>query len=155
MPSQHLVQFPQDLGVWGVSVIRFECGLVFKGSPFARILAMAHFAEVNNDGTVLRVCSVAETDINYLNFPASEFVGQTFLNSVGFTGLWKQTSYNNNFRKQYAGVGFTYDEVADVFVQPQPYASWSLDANSDWQAPTPKPEGDYMWDEETLAWVMV
>jgi hypothetical protein len=64
-----------------------------------------------------------------------------------------RTSYNNNIRKQYAGVGFVYDETADEFVAPQPYPSWSLDSNNDWQAPTPKPEGDYMWDEETLAWV--
>jgi hypothetical protein len=64
-----------------------------------------------------------------------------------------RTSYNNNIRKQYAGIGFTYDEVADVFVAPQPFPSWSLDLNHDWQAPEPKPEGDYTWDESTLAWV--
>ena len=65
----------------------------------------------------------------------------------------KRTSYNNTIRKQYAGIGFTYDAVKDQFVVPQPFASWSLDANNDWQAPTPKPEGDYTWDEATLAWV--
>jgi hypothetical protein len=65
----------------------------------------------------------------------------------------KRTSYNNNIRKQYAGIGFTYDAVKDQFVAPQPYASWSLDSNNDWQAPTAKPEGDYMWDESALAWV--
>jgi hypothetical protein len=66
-----------------------------------------------------------------------------------------RTSYNNNIRKQYAGVGFTYDEVADQFVRPQPYASWLLDANNDWQAPTPKPEGDFYWDEESLSWLAI
>jgi hypothetical protein len=65
----------------------------------------------------------------------------------------KRTSYNNNIRKQYAGIGFTYDAVKDQFVAPQPYASWSLDSNNDWQAPTPKPEGSFIWNEETLAWV--
>lgn len=65
----------------------------------------------------------------------------------------KRTSFNGNIRKQYAGVGFTYDVVKDQFVSPQPYASWSLDSNNDWQAPTPKPEGSFIWDEETLAWV--
>ena len=65
----------------------------------------------------------------------------------------KRTSYNGNIRKQYAGIGFTYDADADQFVAPQPYASWSLDSNNDWQAPTPKPEGSFTWDEETLAWV--
>jgi hypothetical protein len=64
-----------------------------------------------------------------------------------------RTSYNNNIRKQYAGVGFTYDAEADEFVAPQPFPSWSLDTNNDWQAPTPKPEGSFTWDEETLAWV--
>jgi hypothetical protein len=65
----------------------------------------------------------------------------------------KRTSYNNNIRKQYAGVGFTYDPIADVFVAPQPYSSWNLDANHDWQPPTPKPkEGFWIWNEETLSW---
>ena len=67
----------------------------------------------------------------------------------------KRTSYNNNIRKQYAGIGYSYNESADVFVAPKPFPSWSLDSNNDWQAPTAKPEGDYMWDEETLAWVAV
>ena len=65
----------------------------------------------------------------------------------------KRTSYNGNIRKQYAGIGFTYDSDADQFVAPQPYASWTLDSNNDWQAPTRKPEGSFTWDEETLAWV--
>lgn len=65
----------------------------------------------------------------------------------------KRTSYNSNIRKQYAGIGYTYNEEADVFVQPQPYPSWSLDINHDWQPPTAKPEGLYYWNEETLTWV--
>lgn len=64
-----------------------------------------------------------------------------------------RTSYNNNIRKQYAGIGFTYDESKDQFVAPQPYASWSLDSHNDWQAPTAKPEGDFYWDEESLSWL--
>jgi hypothetical protein len=66
-----------------------------------------------------------------------------------------RTSYNNNIRKQYAGVGYAYDADADQFVQPQPFASWSLDANNDWQAPTLKPEGNYYWDEESLSWLAI
>jgi len=66
-----------------------------------------------------------------------------------------RTSYNNNIRKQYAGIGFTYDADADQFVAPQPFASWSLDANNDWQAPTPKPEGAYSWNEESLSWLAI
>jgi len=67
----------------------------------------------------------------------------------------KRTSYNNSIRKQYAGVGFAYDSIKDQFVRPQPYASWSLDANNDWQAPTPKPEGAYSWNEESLSWLAI
>lgn len=67
----------------------------------------------------------------------------------------KRTSYNNNIRKQYAGIGYTYDVDADVFVTPQPFSSWTLDSNHDWQPPTPKPEGKYSWSEEDLAWVAV
>jgi hypothetical protein len=64
-----------------------------------------------------------------------------------------RTSYNNNIRKQYAGVGYFYDEAADEFVSPQPFPSWSLDDNNDWQPPTPQPEGDFFWDEESLSWL--
>jgi hypothetical protein len=68
-----------------------------------------------------------------------------------------QTSYNHNIRKQFAGTGYTYDSDSDVFVAPQPYPSWSLDDNSDWQAPTPMPEDDnlYNWNEETQNWDLV
>lgn len=63
-----------------------------------------------------------------------------------------RTSYNHNIRKQYAGIGFTYDADADVFVVPQPFPSWTLDENHDWQPPSPRPEGPHYWDEETLSW---
>lgn len=66
----------------------------------------------------------------------------------------KRTSYNNNIRKQYAGIGYSYNPVADVFIAPQPYPSWSLDDNFDWQPPTPAPSGfGWLWDEATLGWV--
>jgi hypothetical protein len=66
----------------------------------------------------------------------------------------KRTSYNNKIRKQYAGIGYKYDANVDLFIAPQPYPSWSLDNNFDWQAPTPKPEGmDWYWDEEIGNWV--
>lgn len=67
----------------------------------------------------------------------------------------KRTSYNNNIRRYFAGIGFSYDEVRDEFVFPQPYPSWTLDSNNDWQAPTPKPEGDFNWDEESLSWLAI
>jgi len=66
----------------------------------------------------------------------------------------KRTSYNNKIRKQYAGIGFTYNPEADVFIAPQPYPSWSLDSDFDWQPPVPKPEGlDWSWSEELGEWV--
>ena len=65
----------------------------------------------------------------------------------------KRTSYNNNIRKQYAGVGYTYDSVNDVFISPQPFPSWNLDSNLDWQSPVSKPEGLYHWDEDSLSWL--
>ena len=102
---------------------------------------MSHFAEIDNNNIVQRVI-VAEQD---------------FINSgaVGDSFRWVQTSYNNNFRKQYAGAGFTYDKVNDVFVRPQPYASWTLDSSYDWQPPTPKPDGIHTWNEGTQAWDVV
>jgi hypothetical protein len=68
----------------------------------------------------------------------------------------KRTSYNNRIRKQYAGIGFQYDDEADVFIAPQPFPSWSLDSNFDWQPPKPRPAGlGWIWDEEALEWVNV
>jgi hypothetical protein len=107
---------------------------------------MAHWAELDENNVVLRVTvgSNDEPDEGY----------GWLIENLG--GRWVQTSYNNNFRKQYAGIGYTYDEVADVFVAPQPYPSWVLDENHDWQAPVPMPsDGDWYWDEDSLAWIEV
>jgi hypothetical protein len=117
---------------------------------------MAYFAQIDDNGTVLQVIAVSNEDAPDPATANSEPLGQTFIADVlGLPGEWRQTSYNNNFRKQYAGPGFTYDADADVFIAPQPYQSWSLDANHDWQPPTPMPEegGPYDWDEDTLTWV--
>jgi len=66
----------------------------------------------------------------------------------------KRTSYNSNIRKQFAGIGYTYDAINDVFITPQPYPSWALDNNFNWQAPTPRPEGiGWYWDEDSLSWL--
>lgn len=119
---------------------------------------MAHFAELNNNNIVLRVIVVNNSDILDENGVESEEIGKTFCESL-FGGRWIQTSYNNNFRKQYAGIGFYYDEVADVFIAPQPYASWILDENYDWQAPVPRPEasesGFWVWDEDIINWEFI
>ena len=106
---------------------------------------MAHFAEINSDNQVLRVIVVADEH---------ETNGTEWCQNL-LGGTWVQTSYNNRIRKQYAGIGFTYDPDADVFVAPQPFPSWTLDSNHDWQPPTPKPEGNYYWNETELAWVAI
>lgn len=64
-----------------------------------------------------------------------------------------RTSYNHKIRKQFAGIGYTYDPDADVFIAPQPFPSWTLDANHDWQAPIAKPDGPHDWDEDNQQWV--
>jgi hypothetical protein len=73
---------------------------------------------------------------------------------LGDDTRWVQTSYNSNFRKNYAGIGMSYDPINDWFVTPQPYLSWTLDADAKWQAPVPYPtdEKPYTWNEETLSW---
>jgi len=103
---------------------------------------MSHFAEIDSDSIVQRVI-VAEQD---------------FINSgqVGDSFNWVQTSYNGNFRKNYAGSGYTYDKVRDAFIAPQPYPSWTLvEATCQWESPTPMPTDGkmYTWDEDTTAWV--
>ena len=96
---------------------------------------MAHFAELDDSNTVLRVVVVGNDCV-----PSDEHVdGETWCVNFFKGGTWKQTSYNNNFRKQYAGIGYTYDAAKNKFISPQPYASWALDANDDWQAPVTYP----------------
>lgn len=105
---------------------------------------MAHFAKINNENIVIEVI-VAE---------------QEFIDSgvVGDKNFWIQTSYNHNIRKNYAGIGYTYDIIRDVFIPPQPFASWLLDEdNCIWVAPTQKPDDTYayLWDEDNIAWLKI
>jgi hypothetical protein len=115
---------------------------------------MAHFAQIEN-GTVTQVIVVSNNEL-LVDGIEVESKGVEFCQSL-FGGIWVQTSYNNNIRKQYAGIGFTYDADADEFVAPQPFPSWSLDSNNDWQAPAPMPTDgkDYYWDEATTTWIEV
>jgi len=109
---------------------------------------MAHFAKIDNNNIVQEVL-VIDNEL--------EHRGEDFLaNELGLGGKWIQTSYNNNFRKQYAGVGYFYDEINDIFVSPQPYPSWVLDNNYDWQPPVERPEsGFWVWNEEVLNWIEI
>jgi len=107
---------------------------------------MAHFAEIDDNNIVQRVIVVD----NSLEYRGADFLA----NDLGLGGNWIQTSYNHNIRKQFAGIGYTYDINADVFIAPQPFPSWLLDENFDWQAPTPRPEGmGWRWDEDSLSWL--
>ena len=144
-------------------------------------LVMAHFAELEEktDPTgftsdthlIVKQVTVVANDVETAAGPLGEndmhVDGETwcknFFNKPDTN--FKQTSYNSNFRKQYAGIGYTYDETKDVFIMPQPYQSWSLDSNNDWQAPVTYPtattytsngvEKHYViyWNEDNLRWI--
>lgn len=110
---------------------------------------MAHYAFLDSNNLVTEVIvGIHETEL--IEGLSPEIWYGNLRNQV-----CKRTSYNNNIRKQYAGIGYSYDAVADVFIEPQPFASWTLDSNHDWQPPTPKPEGNYRWDEAQLEWVLI
>jgi hypothetical protein len=110
---------------------------------------MAHYAFLDSNNIVTEVIvgrnedevvdGISDWETHYGNFR-----GQ----------VCKRTSYNHNIRKQYAGIGYSYDPVRDEFVLPRPFASWSLDANNDWQPPTPRPldDGLWAWNEDTQEW---
>jgi|TARA_R110002095_G_scaffold21439_1_gene23359 hypothetical protein len=102
---------------------------------------MSHFAKLNNN-------TVTEVIVSEQDFINSGAVGDSF--------LWVQTSYNGNFRKNYAAVGYTYDKTKDAFIAPKPYPSWTLvEDTCQWEAPTAMPDDGqaYTWDEDTTSWV--
>lgn len=111
---------------------------------------MAHYAFLDENNIVTEVITgIDETEL-IEGIPTEEwyenFRGQRCI----------RTSYNNNIRKQFAGIGFFYDEENDVFISPSPYPSWTLDENFDWQPPIPMPnDGQYFWDEDTQEWIRV
>ena len=116
---------------------------------------MAHFAEIDSNGVVQRVIVVANKDTSDANGNEVESIGIAFCQKL-LGGNWKQTSYNGNIRKNYAGIGYVYDATIDAFVPPKPYPSWVLDTNTaQWQAPVPMPNDGtmYSWDEATQSWI--
>lgn len=116
---------------------------------------MAHFAELGENNTVLRVIVVSNNDTMDAQGNEVEAVGAEFCRKL-LGGTWKQTSYNGNFRRRYAGIGYTYNSELDAFIAPQPFPSWTLNSTTtEWEAPTPMPvvEGKYYtWNEATLSW---
>ena len=112
---------------------------------------MAHFAELDENNVVLRVIVVGNKDTSDANGVEKEYIGAAFCERL-FGGTWKQTSYNANFRKNYAGIGFTYDPVLDAFIAPQPKPACILDANTgQWVCP-PEDGKDYVWNATSNSW---
>tara|TARA_R110000822_G_scaffold96190_2_gene219193 strand:+ start:469 stop:834 length:366 start_codon:yes stop_codon:yes gene_type:complete len=115
---------------------------------------LAHFAQTENN-IVTKVIVVDNKDTSNEKGVEIEQIGIDFCSNL-LGGTWKQTSYNGTIRKNYAGIGFTYDEGRDAFIAPKPFNSWLLDEDTcQWKAPVPMPTDDkrYTWDEATLAWV--
>jgi len=115
---------------------------------------MAHFAKLDENNVVTQVIVVSNSDTSDASGVEKEHIGAAFCEKL-FGGTWKQTSYNGNMRKNYAGIGYTYNADIDAFVPPKPYASWLLNnETAQWEAPVPMPEdgGRYQWDEVTVSW---
>ena len=120
---------------------------------------MAHFAELDSNNIVTRVVVVGN-DVTTAAGPLGDndmhVDGETWCVNFFKGGNWKQTSYNHNFRKQYAGKGYTFDAAKNKFISPQPYTSWALDENDDWQAPVTYPtdttDKNISWDEAGQKW---
>lgn len=106
---------------------------------------MAHWAELDDNNVVLRVTVGSNTD------PDEGY--QWLVDNIG--GRWVKTSYNGTIRARFAGIGYTFDELRDAFIAPQPYPSWTLDdTTTEWTPPVPKPSvGEWTWDEATLTWI--
>lgn len=124
---------------------------------------MAHFAQLDENNVVTQVIVVANKDTADANGVEKESIGVAFCERL-LGGTWKQTSYNGSMRKNYAGIGYTYNGDIDAFVPPKPYASWTLNnETAQWDPPTPYPEDvgteenpkSYTWNEETQEWDLV
>ena len=124
---------------------------------------MAHFCELDSNNVVLRVIVVSNADTSTAQGEEKESIGIAFCQRL-LGGTWVKTSYNGNIRKNYAGIGYTYDKDRDAFIPPKPYASWVLNETTClWNSPVAMPsdfgQGDppkrYTWNEETKAWDLI
>lgn len=118
---------------------------------------MAHFAQLDENNLVIQVIVVDNNELME-NSDESEAKGIAFCQSLFPNTNWVQTSYNANFRKNYAGIGYAYDAVLDGFIPPQPYPSWTVNPDTcQWEAPVSYPidGGSYVWDESTQSWIPV
>ena len=123
---------------------------------------MAHFAKIGLNSKVISVHPIHNNELKDSNGVEQENLGIEFLTNLHKWPIWKQTSYNSNIRKNFAGIGYTYDEDRDAFIAPKPYASWILNEETcQWEAPVAMPEltqeqidnkNSYSWNEETKQW---
>ena len=119
---------------------------------------MATFAKIGLDNKVIEVLSVHNNELLDSNGVEQEVNGIDFLTKLTGWSIWVQTSYNKNFRKNYAGIGFTYDEDRDAFIPKKPFPSWTLNEDTClWEAPValPDTENRYNWNEENQTWDLV
>ena len=119
---------------------------------------MAHFAKIGLNNIVTDVLVVANRETMDSNGVEHESIGVEFLKTLTGHETWIQTSYNGNIRKNYAGIGYTYDSQRDAFIPPQPYPSWTLNEETcNWTAPVLYPaDGNmYQWDDATTNWIQV
>ena len=120
---------------------------------------MAYFAKLGTGNIIEQVISINNSVITDSNGVEQEQLGVDFINKLYNTrDVWKQTSYNNNFRKNYAGIGYQYDQTRDAFIAPKPFNSWILNEDTcRWEAPVAYPQDDnqYRWNESTLTWNIV
>ena len=116
---------------------------------------MASFAKLGLNNKVIEVLSVHNNELLDSNGVEQEVNGIDFLTKLTGYPVWKQTSYNNNFRKNHAGIGYTYDEDRDAFIAPKPFASWILNEDTcRWEAPVAYPTDgqNYSWNESIVNW---
>ena len=120
---------------------------------------MASFAKIGLNGKVIEVQSVVNEVLHDSNGVEQESIGVDFLTKLTGWAIWKQTSYNNNFRKNHAGIGYTYDEERNAFIPPKIFKSWILNEDTcRWEAPVAKPTTEleineyYSWNESIINW---
>jgi len=119
---------------------------------------MAHFAKIGLNNKVIEVLSVHNDVLKDSNGVEQENIGVDFLTKLTGWAIWKQTSYNSNFRKNYAGIGYTYDEDRDAFIPKKPFNSWVLNETTcQWEAPIVKPDDgqNYTWNEQNQTWDLI
>ena len=144
-------------GFFGILKVLLNQTVKSIGRDIAQVSVMAHFAQIDENNIVQQVIVIADEDTADENGTEVESIGADFCTNL-LGGTWVQTSYNANMRKNYAGIGFTYDSVRDAFIPEQPFPSWTLvEETCRWEPPVPYPDPTgvalYDWDENQQAWV--